>query len=141
MFHQKVIRFLLAAVALILPIGYGYSLSEAATTVAASYLGNEIVVSERSSDEYSPDIAYNSNHNEYLVVWENIWPGGHHDVYAQRVSGDGRLLSWFAVASSSNRQMNPSAAYDPVHDRYLVVWSYDYYGDDSDWDVNGRFIP
>ena len=109
--------------------------------MAAASLSNEIVISERSSDEYSPAIAYNSNRNEYLVVWENVWPGGHHDVYAQRVAGDGRLLNSFAVASSPNNQMNPSAAYDPVHDRYLVVWAYDYNGNGSDWDIYGRFIP
>ena len=39
------------------------------------------------------------------------------------------------------RQINPAVAYDPIHDRYLVVFGYDYYGDDSDWDINGRFIP
>ena len=64
-------------------------------SAAASNLGPEIIISERDSEEYSPAIAYNSNHNEYLVVWENDWGGGYHDIYAQRISGDGRLLSWF----------------------------------------------
>ena len=141
MLYKKPFRSLVTAVALLLVLGNTHSSSTAAPSAASSYLGNEIVISERSSDEYSPDIAYNSNHNEYLVVWENIWPGGHHDVYAQRVSGDGRLLSWFAVASNSNKQMNPSVAYDPVHDRYLVVFAYDVWGNGSDWDVYGRFIP
>ncbi len=109
--------------------------------IAASLPGPGIIISERESDEYSPAIAYNSNHDEYLVVWENIWSGGHHDVYAQRVAGDGRLLSWFAVSSNSNKQMEPSVAYDPIHDRYLVVFLYDVWGNGSDWDVYGRFIP
>ena len=80
-------------------------------------------------------------HNEYLVVWENSWAGGFHDVYARRVSADGRILSWFAVPSNTNKTVNPAVAYDPIHDRYLVVFGYDYYGDGSDWDINGRFIP
>jgi hypothetical protein len=113
----------------------------AAPSPAAPVVSAEVIVSERASDEYSPKIAYNSQHNEYLVVWENLWPGGHHDVYAQRVSAEGQLLSWFAVASGAYKQMNPSVAYDPVNDRYLVVFAYDYSGNDSDWDIYGRFIP
>lgn len=50
-------------------------------------------------------------------------------------------MSWFAVASNTNKQMNPSVAYDPVHDRYLVVFAYDVWGDDTNWDITGRFIP
>ena len=43
---------------------------------AQSLLGDELIISARNSDEYRPNIAYNSIHQEYLVVWENIWPGG-----------------------------------------------------------------
>jgi hypothetical protein len=32
-------------------------------------------------------------------------------------------------------------AYDPVNDRYLVVWSFDTFGGGADWDLYGRFIP
>jgi hypothetical protein len=51
------------------------------------------------------------------------------------------LLSWFAVSAGAHKQMSPSVAYDPDHDRYLVVFAYDVWGDGSDWDVMGRFIP
>ena len=109
-------------------------------SVAAQIAGPEIIISERDSAEYSPAIAYNSKHNEYLVVWENDWGGGYHDIYAQRISGDGRLLSWFSLTSGYS-QANPAVAYDPVNDRYLVVWAYDVFGNGSDWDVYGRFVP
>jgi hypothetical protein len=122
------------ALLMMMPLSFGF-----ADRVAA--IGAEIAISERESAEYAPAIAYNSIHDEYLVVWENLWPGGSHDVYAQRVSASGELLSWFVVASSANDQMEPSVAYDPVRDRYLVTWSYDYWGNGSDWDIVGRFIP
>jgi hypothetical protein len=109
-------------------------------SVAASNVGPEITISARDSLEYSPAIAYNSKHNEYLVVWENDWGGGYHDVYAQRISGSGQLLSWFAL-TTVHSQTNPAAAYDPVNDRYLVVWAYDHWGNGTDWDVHGRFVP
>ena len=104
-------------------------------------LSNEIIVSELDNSKYSPAIAYNSLHNQYLVVWENEWPGNYHDLYGQRISSTGKLLSWFAISTNTKSQMQPSVAYDPVHDRYLVTYIYDVVGDGSDWDVYGRFIP
>ncbi len=138
---QKNFRSIAAVMLLLLALGAALSTSTAAPQLAPPALQPEIPISERESNEYRPDIAYNSKHNEYLVVWENLWAGGYHDVYAQRISGDGRLLSWFDVSSSSNKKMNPSVAYDPVNDRYLVTFAYDFNGDDSDWDIYGRFIP
>ncbi|HUT16050.1 MAG TPA: hypothetical protein VMY98_07390, partial [Anaerolineae bacterium] len=104
-------------------------------------LGAEIVVSELDNEQYLPAVAYNWKHNEYLVVWHNQWGGGGRDIYAQRVTSTGELKSWFAVSAGPNSRTEPSVAYDPVHDRYLVVWMWDSYGDGSDWDIRGRFIP
>ena len=119
------------------PVATRASVPESA---AASNLGPEIIISELSGAEYSPAIAYNSVRNQYLVVWEVVGSGGSHDIHARRISGDGRLLSDFSLATGHN-QTNPAVAYDPVNDRYLVVWAYDYYGDGRDWDVYGAFIP
>jgi hypothetical protein len=110
------------------------------TTGVDENLGKEIIVSELDNSKWSPAIAYNSLHNQYLVVWENQWPGGN-DIYGQRISTTGELLSWFSITTFTNSVMQPSVAYDPVHDRYLVTYVYDVFGDGSDWDVYGRFIP
>jgi hypothetical protein len=104
-------------------------------------LSNDILISELVYDQYVPSVAYNSKHSEYLVVWENDWAGGHKDISATRVSAGGQVLASFTVITSSYRRTDPSAAYDPVNDRYLVVWAYDINGDGSDWNINGRFIP
>lgn len=110
-----------------------------ATSMLGPYTTNDITISSRESIEWQTAVAYNRIHNEYLVVWENI--GGSYDIYAQRVSADGRLLSWFVVSKLPNNKTNPSVAYDEAYDRYLVVYQYDYYGNGSDWDIYGRFIP
>jgi hypothetical protein len=70
-------------------------------------------------DERAPAIAYNSQDQEFLVVWENDRPSANNDIYAQRVSIDGRLLSWFYVADGTD----PDVAYNPKHNDYLVVYS------------------
>ena len=113
--------------------------TRASASVAASNVGPEISISARDSEEHLPAIAYNSKHNEYLVVWENDWGGGYHDIYAQRISGSGQLLSWFAL-TTVHSQTNPAVAYDPDNDRYLVVWAYDSDGNGINWDVYGRFV-
>ena len=100
----------------------------------------EIIVSELDNQQYLPSVAYNWKHREYLVVWHNTW-GAQRDIYAQRVNHRGELLSWFTIVSNSNDNAQPSVAYDPVNDHYLVVWVYDVNGDGSDWDIWGRFIP
>ncbi len=113
----------------------------AASVTASTHLGSEIVISALDNTQHVPTIAYNSKHKEYLVVWENRWGGGGTDIYAQRVTEAGELKSWFTVTTGANNRAQPSVAYDPVNDRYLVVWAYDYWGNGTDWDVYGRFIP
>jgi hypothetical protein len=104
-------------------------------------VGPDIPIYEEDNEQYLPAVAYNSKHDEYLVVWHNRWGGGGRDIYARRVSGRGEILSWFAVANGVNDRAQPSVAYDSENDRYLVVWIYDRYGDGSDWNVYGRFVP
>lgn len=135
-------RLFLISVGLLVAGGLSIASSSTAAPLAAvPNQGSEIVVSALPGNEYSPDVAYNPIHDEYLVVWEIAWPVGHHEIYAQRVSGDGRLLSWFAVSSLPNMQMDPSVAYDYFGDRYLVVYTYDTSGNGSNWDIYGRVIP
>ena len=103
-------------------------------------IGSEIVVSALNNEQVQPAVAYNRKHREYLVVWQNNWPGNR-DVYGQRTGEDGKLRSWFAISAGPNDRVQPSVAYDPVNDRYLVTWAYDVSGNNTNWDVRGRIIP
>lgn len=111
-----------------------------AQTTPDSLIGPDIPISTLDNQKLLPAAAYNWKHHEYLVVWHNKWPGNR-DIYAQRVAETGELLSWFAVSAGPQDRAQPSVAYDPVNDRYLVVWIFDALGNGSDWDVYGRFIP
>lgn len=103
-------------------------------------MGPEIPISVLDNQQYNPHVAYNSNRDQYLVVWHNFW-GGSRDIYGRRLDGEGNLLSSFTISTGTVDRVQPAVAYDPLNDRYLVVWSYDYHGDGSDWDVYGRLIP
>jgi hypothetical protein len=101
-----------------------------------------LVVSADDNWEWSPAVAYASQRNQYLVVWENVWPNLHHDIYGRLVGGDGHFLGpEFPIYSDAYNSLQPAVTYDSTHDQYLVVWAYDFGGDGEDNDIYGRFIP
>ena len=72
-----------------------------------------------------PAIAYNSDANEYLVVWQDARSGAtDHNIYAQRVSASGELLAEeFVIDDTTGTQLPPSAVWNAIADEYLVVWT------------------
>jgi len=105
-------------------------------------VSQELVISAIDNEQYLPSVAYNWKHHEYLVVWHDTWVIGTRDIHARRVSDRGDILDEFIIYDNPTRDSaQPSVAYDPVHDRYLVVWVRDASGNGSDYDIYGRFIP
>jgi hypothetical protein len=91
--------------------------------------------------KWSPAIAYATQHDDYLVVWETVLVGGHHAIFGRRVTALAQMGPEFLVYSGDYNSLQPAVAYDGTHDRYLVVWTYDSAGDGQDNDIYGRFIP
>jgi hypothetical protein len=94
---------------------------------AAIYrLGDEVRISTPSlpidANRHNPAVAYNRNHKQYLVVWQNEWPGSK-DIYAQRVSESGQLVGgWFSITTGQEDRVQPAVAYSATSDEFLVVW-------------------
>lgn len=106
------------------------------------HLSNVIFISGTDDVKSDPQIAYNSKHNEYLVVWERVSdpePG----IYGQRLNARGERIGAvpIQIAVGSKRRKSPAVDYDPVQDRYLVVWEHDHDGSALEWDISGRFVP
>jgi hypothetical protein len=121
-------------------------LDEATAAVTDPHLSSDIVISAIDNEKFLPSIAYNSTHKEYLVVWHTTWGGGSlccRDIRAQRVSAQGQLLgSEFLVYENITKDsFQPSIAYDPVNDRYLVTFIFDTSGNGTNGDLYGGFIP
>ncbi len=102
---------------------------------------SEMGVAIQGEWEGQQDIAYNSAHGEFLVVWrdDNFSTSR---IMGRRLRHDGRPIGdAFAVApSTGNDRASPRVAYDSVQDRYLVVYAYDYAGDQTDWDLHEIFL-
>lgn len=88
-------------------------------------IGSELLVVTELDDQKQPAIAYNSLHDEYLVVYQNDWVAGVTDIAAQRVAGDLTLLSWANVATGPGtwREL-PSVVFDEFNSQYLISYSY-----------------
>ena len=60
-------------------------------TQPSAVTGPEFQISpDGAADRYGPEIAFNWDQQQYLVVWENRWPA--RDIYGQRVDGSGSLV-------------------------------------------------
>ena len=109
---------------------------------ALPWMANTQTFSTAFADQLEVTLSYNSLHDEYLVVWV-VGDGAVLKIAGIRVGSDGIPIGNVTILSPENglNQFNPDVAYDAVNDQYLVVWTFDYYGDGSDYDVVGKFIP
>lgn len=140
---KKSFFLILTVLLLALSFWVGIPPAASASRAEAPLIGKEILISTVDNEKYLPAVAYNSNRNEYLVVWHTKWLIGTRDIRAQRVSATGQLLGSelviFTHATKDSAQ--PSVAYDPINDRFLVTFIFDTSGNGTDWDLYGRLIP
>lgn len=94
--------------------------SQQAAIINDPVIGRPFNISMGSIDEVLPAVAYNPVDREYLVVWQNLRPFADDDIYAQRISEQGELLSFFTVTTDGE---DPAVAYNPKNNTYLVVFT------------------
>jgi len=77
-------------------------------------------------DDAYPAVAYNSQDDEYLVVfeWENVGGGSGRDLASIIVDSNGQAaISPSGVATSNTyTDTRPAVAYNPTNNTYLAVW-------------------
>ncbi len=141
MFTKKGLLFVLFTI--VISLVFTGSNVDAENYLKGIYVGDEIVISNLDIVKHLPSVAYNWKHNEYLVVWHtDLERTNHGHIRGARISDTGQVLSEFVVYQHDTKDSaQPSVEYDPVNDRYLVVWAFDYFGNGDDWDLYGRLIP
>ena len=114
------------------------NLNLAAQRVAAdgTPTGSVIPVSTWEYEQVLPNLVYNPDLNEFLVVWEDhhwAW-GDTADIYGQRISANGSLVGGnFGISwEESNLRLNPDAAYNANTHEYLVTWEFEHSSSDHD---------
>ena len=96
------------------------------------------------TDGHSPDVAYNSQYDSYLVVWQQFDPlfNYYPSVYGAIVSATGQVFPSFAIATGSNilNHSAPAVAYSYTSDKYLVVWQSHWSPMPLQYSIEGQFI-
>jgi hypothetical protein len=151
---HSVVRALFAALALLLAAAP--ALAQSLVEIGADDF--RISFAESAAEfrlALSAAVAYNPDRDEFLVVWHaddaSLGLGDKEfEISGQRLAADGTLLgSAFRISSMGDNStlfgaFNPAVAYDPVNEKYLVVWDAD---DNSgmlvnnEFEVYGRLIP
>jgi hypothetical protein len=87
--------------------------------------GGDFGISTSSADQTTPDVAYDSFANQYLVVWVQSA-----DVYGRLVLANGTFAGpEFQIASGPGGLSDPTVGFDSNSKKFLVVWS-----DTEGWD-------
>lgn len=99
-------------------------------------LGDNLLIS--SGNHVLPDVAYNPDTNQYLVVWDDrTW----YRIYGQRVNADGSLDgSEIPIAiSGTGHRRQPQVTYNPISGEYFVVFVYESLTEGDN--IHGRRVP
>jgi hypothetical protein len=98
-------------------------------------IGSEINVATTLQNERNPAVA-NCASGNFLVVYEL-----NGDIWGQLLGGDGSLWgSSFVIYDGVNASYGPKVSCNYTADTFVVVWSYDYIGDNSDMDVLAQAV-
>ncbi len=105
---------------------------------------NGAISGDSPGDKFGPAVAYNhhENHQDYLVVWENIPPTGPIEVRARRVTSLGLGLdgSFDIKSSATADHMHPDVAYNLSMNEYLVVYTHKDISQGATSDIYGRRV-
>lgn len=84
----------------------------------------EFSIDVKSSDQYSPTVAFALTQQEFFVVWNNDDGSSPIDVEGRRILLDGTFPpnSSVSIASGASHLANPDVAYNLARNEYLVTY-------------------
>ncbi len=105
-------------------------------------------------DAYNPDLAYNPDQNEYLVVWtREEWDTtvDGDEIFGQRLDSQGgeigiddfQISTMGRPGRTESDARNARIRFNSLRDRYLVVWSGDDYSGDmvnDEFEIFGQYL-
>ena len=107
-----------------------------------SAAGPDIWINNATTVQQNPAVAYDSKHDEYLVVWESEQGPLTRDIWGQRVDSAGTPQGGAVciATSAGDLRTRPDVAYNPAQDNYLIAYTYQ---DDAaqDGDIFAKVAP
>lgn len=106
--------------------------------VNGALVRSEFSITQMPGSQFRSAIDYSSVSNRSLVVFTSDNTPTQTDMLGQIVGRGGRLIGTnFTISTATNRKERPQMAYDPINDRFLVVW--EQYGG-VQRDIVGQFV-
>jgi hypothetical protein len=90
-------------------------------------------IDTHANNDTRPQVAFDGTN--YLVVYDEITPGGDHDIIGALINQHGTVLSYVNIETTTNDDRVPRVAFDGAN--YLVVYQED---NGSDHDIMGVFV-
>ena len=129
---------------------WGQRLSPSGNELGGDFPISDVSAVHADGDAFSPDVAYNSQANQYLVTWSgNGLPTDlEFEVFGQRLNASGGeeggdfRISNIGTDTDVNRgpASVPRVAYDATNNQYLVVWTGDGLATDNEFEVFGQRV-
>ncbi len=87
-------------------------------------LGSVIDVCIASNCQADANVQFDTVNNQFCVVWEDARNGGtNYNVYGRLYDTNGNPVgSEKGIATATYSQCEPLVAFDPIHERYMIVW-------------------
>jgi hypothetical protein len=102
---------------------FGQLLDREGASVGAEF---QVATMIDTDDAADPDIVYNPDRNEYLVVWHRRSTERSKDVFGQRLDASGNEIGaddfQISLLSPGKTASYSVAVYNPVEKQYLVLW-------------------
>jgi uncharacterized repeat protein (TIGR02543 family) len=128
---------------------YGTIVDHDGTIISSRFLiaDNQFRYDLINVSEIFCDVKFDHVNQRFLVVWPD-YRNGKAGIFGQFINTDGRLIgaggsdgSNFCISQVSGYSRYTDLAFDPVEQRFLVVWdTFLITGDNSQVDIHGRFI-
>lgn len=78
---------------------------------------------DASWDNLTPDVAYDADHDQYLVAWVRAFAANEQQIRAQRIDGAGNAVhSLCLVTTDTQVHSRPRVCNVNAADRFLLVW-------------------
>ncbi|MBN1262229.1 MAG: hypothetical protein JXB35_16240, partial [Anaerolineae bacterium] len=104
------------------------------------HIGNSFPICTDTGEQTFPDVVYNPDDDEFLVVWEDT-RDGYKDIYGRRVGpAENPLGTAFAINNAFDDQEAPAVTYNPEAGEYFVAWSHNNLLSDADADIIGQRV-
>jgi hypothetical protein len=106
-------------------------------------IGEDFRISSPDASVSRPDVAWNPDAGQYLVVWEDYRaPSDLTDLYGRRVRTNGAVVGASDVkvsgAAATSNEASAALAWSGTSERFLLVWGDQRNGPDRGWDIYGR---